>query len=105
MTEEVECRHGKHGEEHSQTARESMTIAVMQESLLGSVWSYPIETKGANEQWMIEQMLEDVETVGFKNERVVIQSDQESAIIDVLKEIQRRRESDYGTAIDSSKGW
>ena len=48
-------------------------------------------------------MLEDMETIGLKNERVVVKSDQEPAIVEVMKEVQRRRESDYGTALDNSR--
>ena len=37
LTEDVEYREGENGEEQTQVARESMTMAVVQESLLGSI--------------------------------------------------------------------
>ena len=103
LTEDVECREGENGEEETQIARESMTMAVVHESLLGSVWTYAVESKGTSETWFIEQLLEDLETVGLKNERVVVKSDQEPAITEVMREVQRRREADFGTAIDNSR--
>ena len=103
LTEDVEYREGENGEEQTQVARESMTMAVVQESLLGSIWTYAVEAKGISETWFVEQLLEDMETIGLKNERVVVKSDQEPAIVEVMKEVQRRRESDYGTALDNSR--
>ena len=91
LTEDVESHKGDDREEESQVARGTMTMAVVQESLMGSVWTYAVETKGIGEAWFVEQLLDDLETIGLKNERVVIKSDQEPAIVEVMKEIQKRR--------------
>ena len=80
-----------------------MTIAVMQESLCKSVWAYAVASKGASEQWMVEQVLEDLETIGLKNQRIVLKSDQEPSIVEVLREVQKGRESEYGSAMDNSR--
>ena len=40
---------------------------------------------------------------GLKNERIVLKSDQEPAMVDVLKEIQKSRECDYGSSLDNSR--
>ena len=103
LTEDVNRESGEHGEEESEKARTTITVAVMQESLSKSVWAYAVESKGPMEEWMVQQACEDLETVGLKNERIVLKSDQEPAMVDVLKEIQKSRECDYGSALDNSR--
>ena len=41
--------------------------------------------------------------MGLKNERLVLKSDQEPSIVDVMKEIQKARECEYGSAMDNSR--
>ena len=88
LTEDVDRSTGEHGETEVAQAGTSITVAVMQESLCKSVWAYAVESKGAMEEWMVQQVCDDIETVGLKNERLVLKSDQESSIVDVMKEIQ-----------------
>ena len=75
----------------------------MRESLSKSVWAYAVEGKGSMEEWMVQQAYEDLVIVGLKNERIVLKSDQEPAMVDVLKVIQKSRECDYGLALDNSR--
>ena len=103
LTEEVEEVEGEHGEEKVVKSGATLTVMVMQESLTRSVWAYAVANKGSREDWVIDQVLNDLETVGLRNERIVLKSDQENAITDVLKEVQKRRECDFGTALDASK--
>ena len=103
LTESVEKEEGEHGEKDVSRAETTITVAVMQESLCRSVWSYAVETKGSMEEWMVQQVCDDLETVGLKNERLVLKSDQEPAIVDVMKEIQKARECEYGTSLDNSR--
>ena len=103
LTERIKKQEGEHGESTVQKAEESLTVAVMNESLTSSVWAYAVEHKGSREGWVVEQVLEDLQTVGLKNDRIVLKSDQEPAIVDMMTEIQKRRESDYGTALDTSR--
>ena len=103
LTEEAARSTGEHGESDAESAGASLTIAVMQESLAKSVWSYAVESKGSMEEWMVQQAIEDLETVGLKNERLVLKSDQENSITDVMKEIQKARECEFGTALDNSR--
>ena len=42
--------------------------------------------KGATEEWAVHQICEDLETVGLKNDRIVLKSDQEASIIDMSKD-------------------
>ena len=76
LTEEVEEKEGEHGEERTVTSSASLTCAVMQESLTKSVWAYAVASKGAKENWMVDQVMEDLETVGLRNDRIVLKSDQ-----------------------------
>ncbi len=88
--------------EESTTAKTSLTVMVMLETLCHSVWAYAVESKGAGETWMTEQIVEDIETIGLTNERIIMKSDQEPSIIDVQKSVARAR-SGYGTALEHSK--
>ena len=63
----------------------STTILVMQESENRSVWAYEVQSKGIADGWIVDQIAEDLDTVGLKNDRVVIKSDQEPAIIEVMR--------------------
>ena len=103
LTENVEKEEGEHGEKDSVKADTSITVAVMQESLCRSVWAYAVESKGSMEMWMVQQVCDDLETIGLKNERLVLKSDQESSIVDVMKEIQKARECEHGTSLDNSR--
>ena len=81
---------------------QSATILVMQESENRSVWAYGVQSKGASESWVIEQIIEDLDTVGLKNDTVVVISDQEPSAQEVLRAIARSRETEYGTSIEAS---
>ena len=75
----------------------------MQESECRSVWSYAVDKKGSSEEWAIQQICEDLETVGLKQDRIIIKDDQEPAIIDVAKERAANRDGRFGTALDNSR--
>ena len=79
-----------------------MTVLVMQESQHRSVWAYPVDKKGATEEWLSAQILEDLETMGLQGEKIVLKSDQEPAIVDVARDISRARQGAYGTAMETS---
>ena len=82
---------------------DSQTVLVMQESECRSVWSYAVDSKGLSEEWVIHQICEDIETVGLKDDRIIIKDDQEPAIIDVAKQIALNRGGRFGTAMDNSR--
>ena len=103
LTEDVDKESGEHGEAEVERARTSITVAVMQESLSKSVWAYAVESNGSMEEWMVQQACGDLETIGFTNKRIVLKSDQEPAMVDALKEIQKKRECDFGSALDNSR--
>jgi hypothetical protein len=88
--------------EESTRAKTSMTVLVMLETLCHSVWGYVVESKGASEEWVIEQIVEDLETVGISGERIIVKADQETSITDVQKGILKAR-AGHGTAIEQSK--
>ena len=82
-------------------ARVSMTCMCMQESSCRSVWSYAVSQKGAGETWMVQQVADDIATVGLARERVIVKSDQEASMTDVQNAIVRAR-SGFGTALENS---
>ena len=58
-TEDVKGRETEHGEEGN--ASVSMTVLVMIEKLCRSGWAYAVTGKGSAEQWVIDQMIEDLD--------------------------------------------
>ena len=93
---------GDAGQPDGQTSRVSMTCMAMQESECGSVWSYAVTQKGATERWMVEQLVDDIATVGLGQVRVIVKSDQEPAITDVQRELAKVR-AEPGTALENSR--
>ena len=53
-----------------------MTVLVMLETLCHSVWGYVVESKGASGEWVVEQIAEDLETIGLSGERIIVKADQ-----------------------------
>ena len=102
LTETLDETEGEHGEEESTRASSSMTVLVMQESQCRSVWAYSVEHKGSSEAWVIDQIAEDLDTVGLRNDRIIIKSDQEASANDIANEVSKCRASTYGTAIENS---
>ena len=102
LTEDVEDTSGEHGEEEVSKAGGSLTMLVMKESQHKSVWAYPVERKGAAEEWVSQQLIEDFETIGLQDERIVLKSDQEPAVVDLLREVANQRKAHYGAALEHS---
>ena len=68
-----------------------------------SIWAYPVEGKGISAaEWLITQVIEDLDTCGLDGCHMVVKSDQEPAIVEVQKEISevRRRAGTGGTALE-----
>ena len=65
----------------------------MQESLCRSVWAYAVEHKDSSEAWVIDQIAEDLGTVGLRNDRILVKSDQETSANDIAREIAKCRAS------------
>ena len=65
-------------------------------------WLQTTEPKGSAEQWVIDQTVEDIETVRLKNERIIVEADQDSSIADIQMAVARARDG-YGVAIEQSR--
>ena len=63
------------GEGTSATPNASMRVLVMQESPCKSVWAYAVQSNGGSQDWAVQQICDDLETVGLKNDRIVVKSD------------------------------
>ena len=74
LKEDLEIKEEEHGA--SVKPRTSMTVLMMQETMCGSVWSYAVESKGAADTWVAEQIADDLGTVGMAQERIILKSDQ-----------------------------
>ena len=99
LTEKVKAREDEHVEEVK--ANISMTILVMVETMCRSIWAYVVEHKGSDE-WVAEQIVDDLETVGLANERIVIKADQEAVITDLQRNVAQLRKG-YGSALEQSR--
>ena len=63
LTEHVNAVEGQH--QTSEAAQTSLTILVMTETFCRSMWRYACESKGSSEQWVVDLIVEDIETIGF----------------------------------------
>ena len=101
LHEEEAVKETEHGSEVE--SKVSMTVLVMLETMCASVWSYAIEGKGAiSVEWVAQQVVDDLETVGLSKERIITKTDQEPAIIQLQQEVAARRK-DAGTALENSR--
>ena len=81
VTEKAQAKETDHKD--STEAKVSMTVLVMIESLFRSLWAYAVQCKGSTDEWLAEQIAEDLETIGLAGERLIIKAYQEVAITDV----------------------
>ena len=87
----------------SEVAATSLTALVLKETLCDSVWAYALRSKSvAEDPWIADQIVDDLNTVGMAKDRIIVKSDQEPSIVDLQTEIAKRR-SDMGTSLENSK--
>ena len=64
---------------------------------------YALRAKSVSEDpWVADQLVDDMNTVGLANERIIVKSDQEASITELQSEIVKRRPK-VGTALENSK--
>ena len=81
----------------------SLTALVMKETMYDPVWAYALKSKSVSEDpWVVGQVIDDLNTIGMANERVVIKSDQESSITEMQSEIAKKRPT-VSTGTENSK--
>ena len=88
--------------ENSTKAAVSMTVMLMVESLFRSMWAYAVQCKGATDEWLAEQIKDDLETIGLAGERLIIKADQEPAITEVQRAVAAARATS-GTAMEQAR--
>ena len=79
-----------------------MTVLVTTETQCGSLWAYTVQSKGASEPWVAEQIVEHFETIGLTQEKLILKADQEVSITDLQRSVATLR-AKYGTAIEQSR--
>ena len=88
---------------NKEEAKVCLTDSVMKETMGDSVWAYAWNSKGvAEDPWIADQILDDLNTIGMAKNRVIVKTDQEAAIVELQAEIARRR-ADIGTSLENSK--
>ena len=50
-------------------------MLVMTETMCRSLWAYACESKGSGEHWMVDQIVEDTESIGLTEERTIPKTD------------------------------
>ena len=66
--------------------KESRTVLVVKERGSKVVFSHVMPVKGANFEWNAAQVLRDLTKMGIQNDvKLVLKSDQEHAIVDLVK--------------------
>lgn len=91
---------------HDGQVRSCITVLVIKDFKHKSIWAYPVEGKGiAAAEWLVAQVIEDLDTCGLDGCHMVVKSDQEPSIIEVQREISefRRRAGVGGTALENSR--
>ena len=102
LTDKSGEEEGEEGKGDEESAGESATVLVVQESVCRSVWAYMVDRKGAAEDWAVNQIADDLDTVGLRGDRIIIKSDQEASVIDTAKGVAEVRASQHGAAIEHS---
>ena len=100
LTEDV--RSTEASNEKKEIAKTSLTVLVMMETMCRSVWGYVCSAKGGSEEWLVDQIIEDMETIGLAEERIIVKTDQESSMTDIQNCIAKKR-AKHGTAIENSR--
>ena len=76
LHEEETVQEGEHGKQVE--SKVSVTVMLMLETLCSSVWVYVIDGKGASSvDWLAQQVVDDIETVGLAKDRIITKTDQE----------------------------
>ena len=92
-------------DEHTEKeeATVSLTALVLKETMCDSVWAYALKSKSvAEDPWIADQIVDDLNKIGMSRNRIIVKTDQEASIVELLTEIARRR-SDIGTSLENSK--
>ena len=73
--------------------RKAMTVLVLKDFSGEAILTYPVKSKGLlNDQWVVPQILEDLEALGLNGPQLAVKCDQEPAIIEVQQELKRKRD-------------
>ena len=87
----------------SEEAKVSLAVLVLKETMCDPVWAYALKSKSvAEDHWVADQIVDDLNTIGMAKDRIIVKSDQEASIVELQSEIARRR-SDVGTSLENSK--
>ena len=78
-------------DENGEESREHNTVLVCHDSRTGGVMSNLVEQKGIGDGWIVEQVLQDIEDFGYSGKTIKVKTDQENAILDLQRDIVRRR--------------
>ena len=100
LTETV--HHKETSNESKEVAKTSLTVLVMIETMCRSVWAYACSAKGGSEEWLVDQIVEDMDTIGLAEERIIVKTDQEPSMTDMQKSIAKER-AKHGTALENSR--
>ena len=73
-------------DEHTETeeATVSLTALVLKETMCESVWAYALNSKSvAEDPWVADQIVDDLNTIGMGQNRIIVKTDQEASIVEM----------------------
>lgn len=94
------------GEADEARRRKVLTTLVIKDCNGDAILNYLARAKGLlRDPWIVQQMMEDLDTLGLNGHQLAVKCDQEAAVEDAQREIVRRRSADGGrkTAAENSR--
>ena len=87
-------------------ARTVLTMFVVKDFAGEAILTYPVQAKGLlRDTWVAHPLMEDLETLGLNCQELSIRCDQESAVVEIQKELQKMRDAIGGrkTMLENSR--
>ena len=106
LTKDMELVEGEEAEKMGED-KLSFPVMVGKDRKTGAVIAHKVEAKGKGNGYIVKRLITDLEELGYGGTKVIIKCDQENAIVEVQREIIRRRQGlsvPIHSAVGDSKG-
>ena len=85
----------------------SFPVLVGKDRKSKAIIAHKVEAKGKGNGWIVKRLIADLEELGYGGTKIIIKCDQENAIVEVQRELTRRRQGltvPINSAVGDSKG-